>query len=124
MAGSHLWEKLVLPTRWLSEENFYPDEDAYLPIPDPDREPDTYRVLEWEMEPGDAIAFHFRTLHGARGNHATERRRACSFRLVGDDAHYVTRPGRTSPPFPGHGMSEGEPLRQDWFPTIFTSERL
>ena len=121
VAGSHLWDKLVLPTRWLSEENFYPDEDAYLPVPDPDREPGTYRVLEWKMQPGDAVAFHFRTLHGARGNYATERRRAFSLRLVGDDSHYVERPGRTSPPFPGHGMSEGEPLRGDWFPTIYSS---
>ena len=122
VAGSHLWEKLVLPTRWLSEERFYPDEDAYLPVPDPDNEPDIYRVLEWQMEPGDAVAFHFRTLHGARGNHTTARRRAFSLRFVGDDAHYVERPGRTSPPFPGHNMSEGEPLREDWFPIVFPSD--
>ncbi|MYH89293.1 MAG: phytanoyl-CoA dioxygenase, partial [Gammaproteobacteria bacterium] len=27
--------------------------------------------------------------------------------------------GRTSPPFPGHGMMPGERLREDWFPIIF-----
>lgn len=26
---------------------------------------------------------------------------------------------RTSPPYPGHGMSVGSRLREDWFPTIF-----
>ena len=26
------------------------------------------KVLEWQMEPGDAVAFDFRTVHGARGN--------------------------------------------------------
>ena len=26
VAGSHLWEKEVLPTRWVSEEGFFPDE--------------------------------------------------------------------------------------------------
>lgn len=119
VAGSHRWPKPVLPTRWLSEENFYPDADAYMPVPDPDAEPEKYRVLEWEMQPGDAIAFDYRTLHGARGNNAGTRRRAFSLRLLGDDARYVTRPGRTSPPFPGHGMTDGERLREDWFPTIY-----
>ncbi|MEY4698188.1 MAG: hypothetical protein RIT14_2616, partial [Pseudomonadota bacterium] len=81
VAGSHLWEKEVLPTRWLAETNFYPDSDRYMPVPDPDAE--GMRVLEWEMEPGDAVAFNFRTLHGARGNAAGLRRRAFSLRLVG-----------------------------------------
>jgi len=118
VAGSHLWEKPVLPTRWLSEEDFYAESDAYLPVPDPDAEGMT--VLEWEMEPGDAVAFHYGCLHGARGNEAATRRRAFSLRLLGDDARYVERPGRTSPPFPGHDMVPGQRLREDWFPVIWT----
>lgn len=119
VAGSHLWEKPVLPTRWLSEENFYADSDAYIPVPDPDAE--GMSILEWDMEPGDAVAFHFMTLHGARGNESANRRRAFSLRLVGDDAVYVERPGRTSPPFPGHDMKQGQKLREDWFPVIYRS---
>ncbi len=116
VVGSHRWEKQVLPTKWLSEEDFYPDEDSYIPVPDPDAE--GMDVLEWSMEPGDAVAFSFDTLHGARGNESTARRRAFSLRLVGDDARYVERPGPTSPPFPGHGMRAGERLREDWFPVL------
>lgn len=122
VAGSHRWEKPVLPTRWLSEKDFYPDADLYMPVPDPDADPDTYRVLEWAMEPGDAVAFHYKTLHGARGNNSTTRRRAFSLRLLGDDARYVTRPGPTSPPFPGHDMVDGQRFREDWFPTIFPAQ--
>ncbi|MCH2248169.1 MAG: phytanoyl-CoA dioxygenase family protein [Cognatishimia sp.] len=117
VAGSHKWEKPVLPTRWLSEENFYPDEDAYMPVPDPDAE--GMEIREWAMEPGDAVAFNFAILHGARGNEAKARRRAFSLRMIGDDARYVERPGRTSPPFPGHEMVAGQVLREDWFPVIF-----
>jgi ectoine hydroxylase-related dioxygenase (phytanoyl-CoA dioxygenase family) len=117
VAGSHLWDRPVLPTRWLKGENFYPDPEAYRPVPDPDAE--GMRVLEWEMAPGDAVAFHFDTLHGARGNAAAARRRAFSLRLVGDDARVVERPGRTSPPFPGHDMRPGQRLREDWFPVIW-----
>jgi ectoine hydroxylase-related dioxygenase (phytanoyl-CoA dioxygenase family) len=114
VAGSHRWEKDVLPTRWVSEEAFF--EGDYMDVPDPDAEGMTVR--EWEMAPGDAVAFDFRTLHGARGNTSTGRRRAFSLRLVGEDARYVERPGPTSPPFPGHGMSAGDRLREDWFPVL------
>lgn len=115
VAGSHLWNRPVLPTRWLSEEAFFPGD--YRPVPDPDAE--GMRVLEWEMASGDAVAFSFGTLHGARGNTAAARRRAFSLRFVGDDVRVVDRPGPTSPPFPGHGMAAGDRLREDWFPTVW-----
>ncbi|MDA8999712.1 phytanoyl-CoA dioxygenase family protein [bacterium] len=117
VAGSHKWAKPVLPTRWLAEESFYPNEDDYMPVPDPEAE--AMEIREWAMEPGDAVAFNFGILHGARGNDSQQRRRAFSLRLVGDDARYVERPGPTSPPFPGHAMKPGQRLREDWFPVIF-----
>lgn len=118
VAGSHRWEKPVLPTRWLANDKFYPDESAYIPVPDPDAQ--GMQIREWSMQPGDAVAFAFNTLHGARGNESTSRRRAFSLRLVGDDARYTERPGPTSPPFPNHNMSSGQRLREDWFPVLRT----
>lgn len=112
--GSHKWEKDVMPTRWVSEEAYF--EGDYQPVPDPEAE--GMEIAEWHMSPGDAVAFHFRTVHGARGNHSMKRRRAFSLRLVGDDARFTVRPGPTSPPFPGHGMVVGQPLRNDWFPIL------
>lgn len=117
VAGSHRWPKRVLPTRWLADTDFYPDDDTYMPVPDPDAE--GMNILEWSMEPGDAVAFNYHTLHGARGNEAAARRRAFSLRLLGDDARYIERPGPTSPPFPDHGMKAGDRIREDWFPTLF-----
>ncbi|MEM6408281.1 MAG: phytanoyl-CoA dioxygenase family protein [Pseudomonadota bacterium] len=117
VAGSHLWPKPVLPTRWLAETSFYPNEDDYMPVPDPDAE--GMDIREFEMDPGDAVAFNFNILHGARGNETSSRRRAFSLRLLGDNARYTERPGPTSPPFTGHGMSEGDRLREDWFPVIY-----
>jgi len=118
IVGSHKWEKLVLPTRWLSEEDFYASEEGYLPVPDPDKEPAKFPTVEWAMQPGDAVAFHFKTVHGARGNMSKTQRRALSLRFVGDDARYAERPGPTSPPYPGHDMQAGQVLREDWFPFI------
>lgn len=117
VAGSHLWSKPVLPTRWLSEENFYSEADKYMEVPDPDAE--GMRIMEWDLQPGDAVAFNYGILHGARGNETSSRRRAFSLRLLGDDARYIERPGPTSPPFPNHSMKPGDPLREDWFPTIY-----
>ena len=117
VAGSHKWPKPVLPTRWLNEDSFYSNADEYMTVPDPDSE--GMKILEWDMEPGDAVAFSYGILHGARGNETNQRRRAFSLRLVGDDARYVERPGPTSPPFSGHNMKPGDRLREDWFPIIY-----
>lgn len=118
IAGSHRWDKWVLPVRWLNDESFYADRERYRPVPDPDREPG-YEVLEWSLQPGDCVLFDYRTVHGARGNLTDRRRRALSLRFVGDDARYAERPGRTSPPYPGHGMQPGQRLREDWFPIVW-----
>lgn len=119
IAGSHKWDQMVRPVSWADDSDFYEGSHNWTPVPDPDADPAANRVLEWAMEPGDAVLFDFRTAHGARGNASDMRRRAVSLRWVGDDARYVDRPGRTSPPFPGHNMVAGHPLRMDWFPVIW-----
>jgi ectoine hydroxylase-related dioxygenase (phytanoyl-CoA dioxygenase family) len=123
IAGSHRWDKLVRPVSWADDSDFYDsdtnDAGDWTPVPDPDADPNAQTVLEWEMDPGDAVLFDYRTVHGARGNLAANRRRALSLRFVGDDARYVARPGKTSPPFPGHEMIAGQRLREDWFPTVW-----
>lgn len=118
IAGSHRWDRMVRPVSWADDSDFYGEKQEWRPVPDPDSDPAAYKVMEWAMEPGDCVIFDFRTAHGARGNPHGARRRALSLRWVGDDARYVERPGRTSPPYPGHGMKPGERLREDWFPVI------
>jgi len=118
--GSNLWEKMVLPVRWLNNADFYPAAGDYLPVPDPDQETGKFETLEWQMRPGDAVLFDFRTVHGARANMTQRRRRALSLRWIGDDARYADRPGTTSPPYPDHGMKAGQRLREDWFPVIWS----
>jgi ectoine hydroxylase-related dioxygenase (phytanoyl-CoA dioxygenase family) len=122
VAGSHIGNQLTIPTRWLSGEAFYASTDEFAPVVDPDTAPEQFRVVEQPLEPGDAVAFSFRTLHGARGNTTAERRRAFTLRFIGDDARYIARPGPTSPPFHGHDMKTGQRLREDWFPTIYNCD--
>ncbi len=123
VAGSHRWPKLLLPVKWLDDTGFYGDQnDQYMTLPDLEDPDCGETILEWEMQPGDAVLFDFRTVHGARGNFQDRHRRAFSMRWVGDDGHYTERPGRTSPPYPGHDMSDGQKLRDDWFPILWPKE--
>lgn len=121
VAGSQNWPRPVRPVKWLDDSDFYSaDRDHYMDMPAVDETPGAHTVLAWGMEPGDAVLFHFRTVHGAAGNNdVAARRRAFSVRWVGDDARYTERSGRTSPPFPGHGMRNGQRLREDWFPVLW-----
>ena len=119
LSGSHQWEHFIRPVKWLDDANFYDGEQTFIDVPEPGTMPADQTVLGWPMQPGDAVAFDYRCAHGARGNTGPNRRRAFSVRLVGDDVRYVTRPGRTSPPFPSHDMTDGDPLREDWFPVIW-----
>ncbi len=120
IAGSHKWGKPVRPVSWADNSDFYEGDDTdWIEVPDPDSDDyGKHDVREWKMQPGDAVIFDYRTVHGARGNPGGTGRRALSLRWVGDDARYVERPGRTSPPFPGHDMKQGQKLREDWFPVI------
>jgi ectoine hydroxylase-related dioxygenase (phytanoyl-CoA dioxygenase family) len=71
------------------------------------------------VEPGDVIAFHFRTLHDAPGTEGSStRRRVVSLRWLGDDATFALRPWLHSPPFEQRDLVEGGPLDDDRFPIV------
>jgi ectoine hydroxylase-related dioxygenase (phytanoyl-CoA dioxygenase family) len=122
IAGSQHWEQPLEPTRWLSGEAFYRHDPRqprpYRSLSELGETLDAETILAWDVEPGDAVAFDFGVVHSAAGNPTASRRRVFSLRLVGDDARVVQRPGRTSPPFPDHGMVAGDRLRPDWFPYL------
>ncbi len=119
VAGSHLWDRCFRPERF-NRQALNPD-DGLEPVPDIDAARGHYRILGWEMAPGDAVAFDFRTLHGAPGNAATDRaRRAFSSRWVGDDARFARKPNIvTSPPFPEVDLAHGAPLDHPSFPLVW-----
>ena len=116
VAGSHLGQAFR-PDRF-DGTTLYANDGA-VPVPDIDAARDRFTLLGWAMQPGDAVAFTFRTLHGAPGNAGAERRRVVSFRWVGDDATFARRPGRTSPPFPHVDLPHGAPLDGPDFPVVW-----
>ncbi len=119
VAGSHRWGKLYYPRLFDDGSNYAYKGGRYETVPDIDAAPGDYRILSWELEPGDAVLFDFLTLHSAPGNPCLGRRRGFSTRWLGDDACYTLRPGRTSPPYPEIGLQEGDRMREDWFPVVW-----
>ncbi len=119
VAGSHRWGKLYYPRLFDDGSDYDYKDDGYETVPDIDAAPEDYEILSWDLEAGDAILFHFLTLHGAPGNLGASRRRGFSSRWLGDDARFAARHGRTSPPYPGIGLKDGDPLREDWFPVVW-----
>ena len=121
LKGSHRDKQTFMPRRFKTLQPLEGDTTAYLPFPDIDQERDADRIVSFAVDPGDILAFDFHTLHDAPPNPAATRRRAISFRFVGEGARYVERPHEVSPPFPRLGLklAMNDLLPEDWFPTVW-----
>jgi ectoine hydroxylase-related dioxygenase (phytanoyl-CoA dioxygenase family) len=121
IAGSHRWDRWFVPRRFVDHIP-YADADAdsrYELVPDLDAERSEHQILSFDVQPGDVIAFHFRTLHDAPGTEGlANRRRVVSFRWLGDDASFALRPWLHSPPFETRALQAGGPLDDDRFPLV------
>ncbi len=122
--GSHRWNRLFYPRVFEDGSAFNDDQDAAAmeTVPDIDGQADAHDLTDWALEPGDVIVFDFRTLHGTGAAEVKQLRRAFSTRWLGDDMRYCQRPGESSPPYTDHGMRDGDPLREDWFPVLWRND--
>ena len=120
VGGSHRWGKDFKPQRFDGTDLYQGDVSEA--VPDIDATRNELDILGWAVEPGDAVAFQFGTLHGAPANASPERRRVISFRWVGDDARFVKRQGTTSPAFPDLEYDDGAPFDAEEFPVIYSAE--
>jgi ectoine hydroxylase-related dioxygenase (phytanoyl-CoA dioxygenase family) len=123
VAGSHLWDRWFIPRKFIDHTPYAAATDRYELLPDIDaliaEHPDQHPVISFDVEPGDIIVFHYRTLHDAPGNPSqSTSRRAVSLRWVGDDAVWAERPWQVSPPFEPEGLHVGEPLDERRFPLV------
>lgn len=117
VAGTHRAETLYRPRNFRAGAEYATDDTSLQSLVD--FSPDDDALVVSALEPGDAIVFDFRTVHGADAAPIKGRRRAFSTRWLGDDGHYVVRRGETSPPISDHGMHAGDRLRPDWFPVLW-----
>jgi hypothetical protein len=120
VAGTHLgpW---YMPRSFLDgQAKWFPD-GSLAELPDIAADPDRFRIIGWELEPGDAVFFHMLTLHGSAGVEGPNRRRVLSVRFLGDDMVHAPRQWVTSPPFPGleDELPAGAPLDHPLFPVLW-----
>jgi ectoine hydroxylase-related dioxygenase (phytanoyl-CoA dioxygenase family) len=119
LASSHKWNKMFKPLYFSGKP--VNESQNWDELPDIDGNRNDYRILGWETEPGDAIAFNFRTVHGAPANFSGGRRAAIAFRWLGDDVTYADRGGHSSPPFPGVTLKGGDIMDAPEFPLVWPS---
>jgi len=119
LRGSHSTGRRFIPNRFKDDSPYVTNAQSFQLMGDPARWWADPGVQACPAEPGDLVAFHFRTLHAAPGteNHLA-RRRVVSFRYTGDDARWAHRPWTTSPPFPDAGLAPGDLPDEARFPTI------
>lgn len=117
--ASHATGWRFIPNRFKDDSPYVTNAQGFELMGDPARWWSDPGVYACPAEPGDVVAFHFRTLHAAPGteNHLA-RRRVVSFRYLGDDARWAHRPWTTSPPFPDAGLVPGDLPDDERFPTI------
>jgi ectoine hydroxylase-related dioxygenase (phytanoyl-CoA dioxygenase family) len=122
VAGSHCWGRWFQPIR-VADNSILNDKNGFEPMPDIDAHRPDYDILSWDLEPGDAIAFHLLTIHGANFNQSRiSRRRAFITFWLGDDTTFTQRSGITLPKFPGLKLKEGDPLDAEEFPVVWSSQ--
>jgi ectoine hydroxylase-related dioxygenase (phytanoyl-CoA dioxygenase family) len=119
VAGSHADGVWHMPRSFVEGTPMVFEPGSLTEVPDVEADRFAYDIVGWELEPGDAVAFHMLTLHAASGSRS--RRRAFSLRLIGDDVTYAPRPHRSSPPFPGLDaeLAPGRPMDHRLFPVLW-----
>jgi ectoine hydroxylase-related dioxygenase (phytanoyl-CoA dioxygenase family) len=120
VAGSHLGPWLMPRSFMDAQAKWFP-EGSLANLPDIEARREGYPILGWQMEPGDAIAFHMLALHGSAGVEAGRRRRVFSVRILGDDITHCPRRWQTSPEFPGlvNQLPAGAPMEHELFPLLW-----
>jgi len=124
VAGSHRgpW---YMPRTFLDAQAKWFPEGSLADLPDfegdIERDADSWRILSWELKPGDAIFFNMLSVHGAAGVAGPGRRRVLSVRFLGDDMVHAPRRWTTSPPFPGleAELPDGVEMDHPLFPVLW-----
>jgi hypothetical protein len=117
--GSHRDGKLYQPNVFVSQAPLPGAEGE--PLPDIEGHMQDHDIVHFDVEPGDVIVHHYRTIHGAGGNHTRYQvRRAASLRYCGDDIRFCTRPWAPRQLHHTRRLKDGEPLGGPDFPVVWT----
>lgn len=120
--GSHRDGKLYKPNVFVSQAPL-PDAEGD-DLPDIENYMDEFDVVQFDVEPGDVLVHHYRTIHGAGGNLSRYQvRRALSMRYTGDDIRGKSRPWAPKRLDLKTTVADGEPLSGADFPVVWRRQK-
>ncbi len=115
--GSHKWGQEFAPNMFVAQTTM---PGAQTPkVPDIEADEGAYDLIHFDVKPGDIIAHHVLTVHGAGGNMTSRQRRAISFQYCGDDVRYWERPGAAPRAYTIDPLNNGDRLYSRDFPTVW-----
>lgn len=119
IAGSHLWQRWFQPfiaSEGGGVDRAYEVDPRFEALPDFDAQREQLDIVNFEMAPGDVLAFHGLTVHGAMANKTQgARRRAYAIRYVEADAEYIDGPA-VNPLLRVDAQVQNTPLNDESFP--------
>ena len=116
--GSHRDGTLYKPNVFISQAPLPGSEGADLP--DIENNLDDYDIVHFDVEPGDLLVHHYRTIHGTGGNQSRYQvRRAASIRYCGDDIRFKERPWAPQQLHHTYRLNTGDPLSGPDFPVVW-----
>jgi ectoine hydroxylase-related dioxygenase (phytanoyl-CoA dioxygenase family) len=124
LRGSHRWGRKFMPASFqdetpLGDPNSEGD-GSYERMPDIEARREEFDIIGWSLEPGDAIVFDARAVHGAPGNRrGGSRMRRMATRWAKADARYAPKGRVWSGLAEGHGLAPGDPLPCALFPIVW-----
>lgn len=120
LAGSHLRDEPIYLMGHFDEEGSYDGviTNNRVPARSPEELDADFERIWWELQPGDALVWFHRTLHGAPANTLKIPRRAIAYIWLGDDAYYDASPGYIDPDFADPTLSHGDRLFSERFPKV------
>lgn len=123
IAGTHRDKTLYWNITNNSRKMIQPPDRHVCPNMNERRDDPDLTFLSWDMEPGDALVIHPRTLHYSGGNPTENRRVALSTRWAGSDIVWNPRPECMN--LPGISFDEmlpGHVPSGDLFPRVWQRE--
>lgn len=110
LRGSHRWGAPFRPRNV---------DGPGLPMPDIEACRESFDIIGWAVEPGDVVAFHIDTIHGARGGrNVAQKRRTIATRWTGDDIRFA-EPALVTPHVPVAPHEIGAPMSGDLYPLVW-----
>ncbi len=122
LRGSHRDTTVYAPNVFVSRARL-PGSEGDL-IPDIEGNLDDPKIVQFDVEPGDVLVHHYKTIHGSGGNLSRYQvRRAASLRYCGDDIRIKSKPGTPRQMHLRAELAEGSALSGPDFPVVWVRKK-